>query len=93
MHESNIERRLKREVEKRGGKALKFISPGWSGAPDRIVITPAGRVVFVELKAPGGQLRPLQEKRAAELKALNLSVYRVNSRNAVDKFISEVFGE
>ena len=28
MEESRIEKRLKKEIEKLGGKALKFVSPG-----------------------------------------------------------------
>jgi len=91
MRENRIERKLKREVKKRGGKALKFTSPGWAGAPDRIVLIPGGRAVFVELKAPGEEPRPLQVKRAAELRMLDFPVYCLDSMAAVDRFISEVF--
>ena len=38
MRETVIERRLKRELEKCQGLALKFTSLGWNGAPDRIVL-------------------------------------------------------
>lgn len=53
MLESKIEKRLKKEIELLGGKAMKFISPGEAGVPDRIVLLPEGHVIFVELKAPG----------------------------------------
>ena len=43
MLESSIENRLKKEIEKLGGKALKFVSPGIAGVPDRIVLLPYGR--------------------------------------------------
>lgn len=63
MKESQLERLLKREVERYGGKAMKFVSPGLSGVPDRLVLLPGGRAVFAEMKAPGEKLRPLQVKR------------------------------
>lgn len=51
MLESKIENKLKLEVKKHGGMALKFVSPGVAGVPDRIVLIPNGRIVFVELEA------------------------------------------
>jgi hypothetical protein len=87
MKEGQLERRLKREVEKLGGKALKFVSPGMSGVPDRIILFPGGRIFFVELKAPGEHLRPLQEKRAKELQALGFPVLRVDSQAAIENFV------
>lgn len=93
MLESQIERVFKTEVEKRGAKARKFVSPGWAGAPDRIILFPGGRVVFVELKAPQRIMRPLQKKRAAELRDLGFKVYSINSLERIKKFIAEVFPE
>lgn len=90
--EARVENRLVLEVDRRGGKALKFTPPGWAGAPDRIVLLPGGLVVFVELKAPGKKLRPLQRKRADELETLGFRVYLIDSLEAVDRFIMEVFG-
>ena len=40
MLEKEIEKILVTEVKKLGGKAYKFVSPGNSGVPDRIVIFP-----------------------------------------------------
>ena len=34
MREKVVEQRLVRAVRRFGGLALKFVSPGWSGAPD-----------------------------------------------------------
>lgn len=53
MRESVIERKFTLEVKKRGGLAVKFVSPGFDGVPDRLVFFPGGRLAFVELKAPG----------------------------------------
>ncbi|MFS1519640.1 VRR-NUC domain-containing protein [Bacillus sp. SCS-151] len=90
MLESQLERTLKREVEKVGGQALKWTSPGKAGVPDRIVLLPGGRCVFVEMKAPGKPLRPLQKKRKRELENLGFEVYKLDSLNAIDEFIQEV---
>jgi hypothetical protein len=92
MREKQIEARLKREVKKIGGLALKFASPGNAGVPDRIVLLPKGKVVFVELKAPGKNLRPLQIKRKEQLETLGFKVYVIDSYEKVDVFIQEVMG-
>ena len=60
--EKDIEAKLRRAVEAAGGKCLKWVCPGWSGVPDRIVLLPGGRVIFVETKRPkGGRLSSLQK--------------------------------
>ena len=60
--EKDIERALVEKVKKRGGYCLKWVCPGWTGVPDRIVLLPGGKVVFVELKRPkGGRLSPMQK--------------------------------
>ena len=61
MLEKEVEKFLVREVKKIGGVSFKFISPGNAGVPDRIVILPTGKVVFVELKTDKGKLTKLQE--------------------------------
>lgn len=46
---------LKRRIEQAvpGAKCLKFVSPGYTGVPDRLILIPGGLAVFVELKRPG----------------------------------------
>lgn len=90
MDESRIERRLRREIEKLGGKALKFVSPGMAGVPDRIVLMPGGRLMFVELKAPGQTLRPLQVKRKRDLESLGFRVFVIDSYEELNDFIEMV---
>lgn len=90
MEEQKIELYLKRQVELIGGKAYKFTSPGVRGVPDRIVILPGGKIFFIELKAPGKKLRPLQEAIHKQLKKLGCKVLTIDSKEMVDKFIKEV---
>lgn len=90
MDESKIEKRLKKEIELIGGKALKFVSPGMSGVPDRIILLPHGRIVFIELKAPGKKPRPIQIKRIKEIKELGFDVRVIDSIEDVLKFVKEM---
>lgn len=61
--EKEIERGLVAMVERHGGRCLKWVCPGWSGVPDRILLLPGGRIYFVETKRPaGGRLSALQRK-------------------------------
>lgn len=76
--EKDIERKLRRMVEADGGLCLKWVCPGWSGVPDRIVLMPGGRVIFVETKRPkGGRLSALQKWWHARLEGLGFSVRTV----------------
>ncbi len=88
--ERKIEAKLKGEVENLGGLALKFTSPGMAGVPDRLVLLPKARIVFVELKAPGKKLRPLQQKRKKQLESLGFKVYVIDSYKKIELFLQEV---
>lgn len=60
--ERDIEQKLVGLVSRHGGLCLKWTCPGWSGVPDRIILLPRGRVIFVETKRPrGGKVSKLQE--------------------------------
>ncbi|MBU5594900.1 VRR-NUC domain-containing protein [Amphibacillus sp. MSJ-3] len=89
MKEQKIEKYLKDKIEHLGGHALKFNS-GVRGVPDRIVLLPGGKVIFVELKAPGKKPRPLQEKRLRDLNELGFHAIVIDSKSKVDDFINEV---
>ncbi len=92
MLERAVERKLVLEAKKRGGLALKFVSPGMDGVPDRIVLLPHGKLAFVELKAPGKTLRPLQVRRKEQLEALGFSVYCVDGVEQIGGILDEIQG-
>lgn len=92
MLESKVESALREETKRRGGVALKFVSPGMNGVPDRIVLLPGGRMAFVELKAPGKTLRPLQLKRKRQLERLGFSVYVVDEIGKIGGVLDEIQG-
>lgn len=69
--ERDIERALVGMVKRNGGLCLKWVCPGWSGVPDRIILLPGGRVLFAETKRPqGGRVAPLQAWWADQLRRL-----------------------
>lgn len=90
MRESAIEVRLAREVKKLGGLCYKFTSPGSPGVPDRIVILPGGRVVFVELKTEIGRLARIQRWQIEELKKRGAEVRVLKGLDQVLDFLEEV---
>lgn len=76
--EKDIERALVRKVKERGGQCLKWVCPGQAGVPDRIVLLPGGRIIFVEIKRPtGGILSKLQIYWAKKLKGLGFAWWSV----------------
>ena len=93
MTEKYIEQKLVRAVKERGGIAPKFVSPGLDGVPDRIVLLPMGRMAFVELKAPGNKMRPLQVRRKRQLEALGFLVYCVDSVEKIDEVLKAMGGD
>lgn len=90
MRENEIEQYLVKKVKLMGGKAYKWVSPGNDGVPDRIVVWPNGRIVFVELKAPGKKPTPLQLAKHSELRKLNQVVNIIDCKENVDSFIQEM---
>ena len=76
--EKDVEQKLRKTVEKHGGLCLKWVCPGWSGVPDRIILLPGGKVMFVETKRPkGGRYSALQDKWRDWLTALGFQYYRI----------------
>lgn len=90
MRENVIERHLAVSVKTMGGMAVKFVSPGLDGVPDRIVLLPGRKIAFVELKAPGRKLRPLQEKRKRQLEALGFPVYVIDGVEQIGGVLDEI---
>lgn len=85
--EKEIERKLVDLVKKYGGRCEKWVCPGWSGVPDRIVILPGGTVMFVETKRPkGGRYSALQDKWRDWLTALGCHYYRIKDVEQLETF-------
>lgn len=86
IRERDVEQVLVHHMRICGGLALKFMSPGWSGAPDRMCIFPGGKVAFVEVKRPGEKPRPLQIRRMEQLRELGVTVAVIDSPAEAERF-------
>ena len=92
MREKSLERKLVQSVAHMGGLALKFVSPGMAGVPDRLLLFPEGKIAFVEMKAPGKQPTPLQRLRHAQLRNLGFRVYVIDSSSGIEEAINATIG-
>ena len=81
---------LVRTVKQMGGRAVKFISPGFDGMPDRLVLLPGGKCGFVEVKAPGKKPRALQLVRHEMLKALGFKTYVLDTIEQIEEIINDI---
>ena len=68
MRESALEAAIVRYAKRTGWYTLKLTSPGKRGVPDRVFMR-TGKVLFMEIKAPGRRPTVLQEKVLRELRA------------------------
>lgn len=89
MTEKNVERRLVRRVEYLAGVCWKLFPIHISGLPDRLCLFPNGRVLFVELKAPGKEPSPRQILIHKKLDRLGFRVEVVDSLEGVDALVQE----
>ena len=59
--ESQLENALRNWCKRKGYWCLKLVLSRQLGWPDRTILMPGGRVVFLELKQPGGKRRARQK--------------------------------
>lgn len=87
MREASVEAYLVRKIKELGGLCKKWVCPGSSGEPDRIVILD-GIVFFAELKRPGGRFSEVQKVRHEELRRCGAMVETISSKEDVDELIA-----
>lgn len=90
MREKIVEEHLVKAIRLMGGLAPKFVSPGFDGVPDRLLLLPNGCMAFAELKAPGKQLRPLQKRRKRQLEALGFRVFVIDNTDQIGGVLDEL---
>ena len=87
--ETDIESRLVRGIEKRGGQCLKIGVDGW---PDRLCLLPGGRVVWVETKRPDGKASGPQRWRVLFLRRLGFRAEIPYTAEEVDGILASLDG-
>lgn len=90
MREKMIEQALVKAVKAVGGICPKFVSPGFDGMPDRILLLPGAKAGFVEVKAPGEKPRPLQVSRHELLRDLGYRVYVLDDPGEIGRILDEI---
>lgn len=89
MRERDIEKYLRDQVKALSGRAYKWVSPGNQGVPDRLVFLPGGRVIPIELKAPGETPTAQQLHQHRILLGLGHEVLVIDTIAGVENFIAE----
>lgn len=90
MGEKFIEKKLVLEVKKKGGICPKFVSPGFDGMPDRIILAPNGKVAFAELKSKGRRAKAQQILRHRLLRNLGFKVYLIDDVEQIGGVLDEI---
>lgn len=90
LSEKALERYLVEQVESLGYLCLKYSNPHAVGYPDRMILLPGARVVWVELKSAGAQLKAVQRIRHGELLTLGHLVFTCDSREKIDRLIKRI---
>ena len=90
MREKAVEEKLIKAVKSMGGICPKWVSPGFDGMPDRIVLLPGRHFGFVEVKAPGEVPRPLQVSRHRLMEKLGFRVYVLDDPEKIGGILDEI---
>ena len=88
--ENKIEAKFREKIKELGGIAYKFVSPGNSGVPDRLVILPGNKIGFAELKRAGGKPSQIQKMQMAFIRKLGCYVRVISSLEDIDLFIGGI---
>lgn len=76
--ERQIEEKVGTYAKEQGFLVYKFTSPQRAAVPDRLYITPRGKVFFVEFKRTGQVPTPAQAREHDRLRAQGVTVYVID---------------
>lgn len=82
MIEKQIEEKVGTYAKEQGFLVYKFTSPQRAAVPDRLYITPRGKVFFVEFKREGMKPTPAQQREHERLREQGVMVFVIDD---VDK--------
>ena len=90
--EHRLEQHLRNELQKLGFRVIK-LNPDWAiGIPDRLVLTPMGKVIFVELKTKSN-VSKAQRRWYDWLKTNGFDARIVRGPDEADEFLKEMYRE
>ena len=88
--EKLIEKKLTQEVKNVGGMSIKLIPLHIAGLPDRLLLFPGSKLIFVETKTTGDKPRLIQIKIMGKIKDLGFDVRVIDSTRSILKLIDDV---
>lgn len=91
--EADEERKFVRWAANENLMALKMGTSVLRGLPDRIVIGPGAKILFLEFKSSKGKTRRFQDYIHGKLQRLGFKVFVVRSSEEAIKECRRVFGE
>lgn len=90
VSEKSIERYLVEQAKQNGLLCLKYSNPNMIGYPDRLLVLPGGRVIWVELKSKGRKPTKIQQIRMSELTGMGHLVEVIDNKADIDKLIKTI---
>ena len=90
MNEKKIEKKLRIEIGKLGGLAIKLQSQYYTGLPDRMILMPKGKISFAEIKTTGKKATARQAVVHAELRDLGFKVDVIDDEEGLQKFLNDL---
>ena len=88
--ESTVEKYLVRKVKLYGGMAIKLNPIGMVGLPDRLILMPGAKIMFVEVKRPGEKPRAIQIQIHNRLRNLGFRVEVVDNKEQIKEILEEM---
>jgi hypothetical protein len=87
VKETALEAKLRKAVERAGGFCLKLPSQFYRGIPDRLILLPGARIIFVELKAEKGRVKEVQYAFQKILQGLGFTSLIIRGIQETEEFI------
>lgn len=79
MLEKQIEKVVCEYAKSLGILTYKFTSPGRAAVPDRLFISPTGKIMFIEFKREGQKPTPAQAREHERLRGHGCMVFVIDS--------------
>ena len=90
--EANLEKKVVKWAEERGGEAIKLIDDGGRGFPDRTIVLPDRKLLFTELKRPKrNKWYEQQRRRIYFLQRLGFAADFVESIDGLEELYREFY--
>lgn len=84
-----VEGYLRTQCKKYNILCYKFVSPGYNGVPDELIIS-QGKTIYIETKSDKGTTSHTQNQRIKEMREHGADVRVCHTRKAIDEILYEL---